>query len=149
MKRLLILFLLSSKLSYAQKWWTITKNDLLIVGVGFVGGGADAYNQRILHHKYGAGKPFWDYATSYKRKYKDFDNGDLRAAYPGSKTWLVMTTDGYHLTRAVDRFHSLFTIGITAYEWNEFKGWNRVLFIGKKVLLSGVSNRIAFNLIYK
>ena len=149
--KLLLTLLLFSQISYAQnkKWYSMSKNDLLIAGIGVIGGTADAYNQKILHRKYGAGKPFWDYSTSFKRKYKDFDKGDYRPAYIGSKTWLVMTTDGFHLTRAIDRFHQLLTVAIVAYEWNELKGWQRILFITKKIVISSISNRIAFSLQYK
>ncbi|RPD50072.1 hypothetical protein DNI29_04545 [Hymenobacter sediminis] len=61
---------------------------------------------RALHdtmtHSPGEGRPgewgpFWDSTTSWRLKYKDSDpaNGP---AFPGSTTWLVALTDGWHLT---------------------------------------------------
>ena len=83
----------------------------------------------------------------YKCKCNPNDRGgDDRPAYPGSKTWLVWTTDGFHLTRMVDKTFTLVSIGLTASEWNRFKGRQRALFIFKKIALSQLANKIAFNL---
>ena len=46
----------------------------------------------------------------------------MRAAYPGSKTWLVFTTDGYHLTRFIGRSADVATICISIGDsWKEIK----------------------------
>jgi hypothetical protein len=44
---------------------------------------------------------WWDARTSWKRKYKDYDGGDQSAAFPGSKGWLVLFTDFWHLADSV------------------------------------------------
>lgn len=45
--------------------------------------------------------PWWDARTSWKRKYKDYDAGDLRPRFPGAKSWLVMLTDFWHAADTV------------------------------------------------
>lgn len=41
---------------------------------------------------------FWDPDISYRRKYRAWPD-DRRPAYPGARTWLAWTTDGWHLTK--------------------------------------------------
>jgi len=41
--------------------------------------------------------PFFDNRSSWKFKYKNYDAGDLRARFFGSKTWAAMFTDFWHL----------------------------------------------------
>ena len=57
----------------------------------------------VLTHAEGANifeqlGPWWDARTSWKRKYWDYDSGDLRPRFWGSKTVLVALTDFWHLT---------------------------------------------------
>jgi hypothetical protein len=151
MKKLLFILLLAANSASAQKWYTITKSDVLLITSSAISGTADGYNQAIIHHHYGQGNQFWDNDSSWMNKYKCKCNpndrgGDASPAYPGSKTWLVWTTDGFHLTRMIDKTFTLVSIGITASEWNTFKGRQRALFIFKKILLSQLANKIAFNL---
>lgn len=40
---------------------------------------------------------FFDNRNSWKRKYKDYDSGDLRPRFLGSKTWAAFLTDFWHL----------------------------------------------------
>jgi hypothetical protein len=106
-------------------------------------------NQNLAHWRWGKGKPFWDVQTSWKNKYKDWDAGDKSARYWGSKTIFVAFTDGFHLTRMIDRSAMLLSVGISAAELNEYPKKDRWKVIAKKAFLSGISNRLAFNLIYK
>jgi hypothetical protein len=71
-------------------------------------GAADGVNQALMYQYGGfkktfpnANDQFWKPSLSGANKYK---NGDPRqgAAFPGSRTWLVFLTDGYHLTRFAD-----------------------------------------------
>jgi hypothetical protein len=133
----------------AQKWYKITKNDAAIITLGSVSGIADGVNQNLTHWRWGKGKYFWDVKTSWKNKYKDFDNGNTDARFFGSKTIFVGFTDGYHLTRMIDRSAMLLSVGISAGELKGYEKKDRWKVIAKKILLSGISNRIAFNLIYK
>ena len=100
----------------------LTKKDILVTALQFVSGFADGTNQAIVHHRLGAGNEFWDMKTSWKRKYKDFDNGDLRPRFFGSKTIFVAGTDGFHLTRAIQRTADIATICISVGDsWKDIK----------------------------
>jgi len=145
----LLLLKAPAKGQETQKWYKITKNDAAIIVLGAVSGTADGYNQLIVHRKYGQGNQFWDFKTSWKNKYEDWDGGNTDSRFFGSKTVFVAFTDGYHLTRMIDRSAMLLSVGISAGELKEYKKKDRWKVIVKKILLSGVSNRIAFNLIYK
>jgi hypothetical protein len=74
----------------------------------FLAGAADGVNQALMYQYEGFKKmfphsndQFWKPSLSGANKYK---NGDPRqgARFPGSKTYLVFLTDGYHLTRFTD-----------------------------------------------
>lgn len=108
----------------------------------FVAGSADGVNQALVHHYLGMGNRFWDFQTSWKNKYKDYDKGDLRPAFPGATSVAVCFTDGYHLTRMLDRTFSLGSIGFALAEKPTFKG------IVKKVIISSLVNRAGFLLFF-
>jgi len=116
---LLIFTLLVLRIEAQQKWYTITKRDIALYSCMAVSGTADGFNQAIIHHDYGKGRSFFDYEYSWKRKYKDPDNDDYRRAYIGSKSWLVWTTDAYHLTRAAD--HTAMVGGIVIASTSDLK----------------------------
>jgi hypothetical protein len=145
----IILAVILSNPSAAQKWYTITKNDVAIIALGAVSGAADGVNQNLAHWRWGTGKPFWDVQTSWKNKYKDWDGGNTDAAFWGSKTVFVAFTDGYHLTRMIDRSAMLLSVGISAGELSKYEKKDKWKVVLKKIVLSSLSNRIAFNLIYK
>jgi hypothetical protein len=145
---LTILFITIAATAMGQKWYSITKNDVAIMGLGVVSGIADGVNQNLTHWRWGKGKYFWDVRTSWKNKYKDWDGGNTDAAFFGSKTVFVAFTDGYHLTRMIDRSAMLLSIGISAGELKKYKKKDCWKLLAKKALLSGIINRIAFNIIY-
>jgi hypothetical protein len=150
MKILLTILLITiASTAMGQKWYSITKNDVAIMGLGIVSGVADGVNQNLTHWRWGKGKQFWDVKTSWKNKYKDWDAGNTDAAFFGSKTVFVAFTDGYHLTRMIDRSAMLLSIGISAGELKKYKKKDCWKLVTKKALLSGIINRIAFNIIYK
>jgi hypothetical protein len=133
----------------AQKWYKITKNDIAIISLGAISGSADGINQNLAHWRWGRGKEFWDVKTSWKNKYKDWDGGDKSARFWGSKTIFVGFTDGFHLTRMIDRSAMLISIGISAGELKDFDKKDQWKVVLKKTLLSALSNKIMFNIIYK
>jgi hypothetical protein len=133
----------------AQKWYSITENDIAIMSLGLVSGSADGLNQLIVHRKFGEGKQFWDFKVSWKNKYADWDGGNKEPRFLGSKTIFVGVTDGFHLTRMIDRAGMLVSVGIGAGELNKYPKKDRWKVVLKKMAISGISNRIAFNLIYK
>lgn len=132
----------------AQNWIKLSKNDIAIYSLQFVAGAADGTNQAIIHHGLGAGNKFWDQSVSWKNKYRDFDNGDTRAAFPGSKTIFVAFTDGFHLTRFIDRSCTLASIVISVGEWRQYPKKDRWKVLLKKAILSAAANRAGFYLTY-
>lgn len=50
----------------------------------------------------GANKWYWNPVYSWTNKYKN-GNKEEGARFPGSTTWLVWLTDGYHLFRTLER----------------------------------------------
>ena len=147
--RLLVLLLFISHTATAQKKWTaVNRNDILVYSFMTASGAADGVNQAIIHHEYGLNNQFWDYAKSWKNKYKDFDAGDKRAAFLGSKTIFVGFTDGFHLTRMIDKGFTLAAISISAYDLKLYKKKDRWKVVAKKLVISTLLNRIAFALTY-
>jgi hypothetical protein len=118
-----------------------SKNDKWIYACEFISGCADGVNQADAAWHIGKGNRFWDYRISFTNKYKDFPT-DKRAAYLGSKGLLAWTTDGYHLTRFIDRSFQLGAIGFSLTEKNN---WKQII---KKVIVSVIINRAGFCLWY-
>jgi hypothetical protein len=57
------------------------------------------FNYHLYQRRWPDADPRWaNPKVSAVNKYRDWPH-DTRAAYPGSKTWLVWTTDKYHLNR--------------------------------------------------
>ena len=147
--RLLVLLLFISQQATAQKKWTaISRNDIVIYSLMTVSGAADGVNQAIIHHELGRGNQFWDYAKSWKNKYRNFDAGDERAAFFGSKSIFVGFTDAFHLTRLIDRGCTLAAITVSAGELKQFKKKDRWKVVVKKLMISTLLNRLAFGLTY-
>ena len=120
----------------------VEKKDLWVYGAQLIAGAADGMNQALVYHGALKGHPFWDYSTSWKRKYKNYDAGDLRPRFPGSKTWLVGITDGNHLTRMINRSFTTFSIAIAM---SEHDPWYELV---KEAIFSSIINRIGFTYMY-
>lgn len=148
MKLLAILLLVTPLVHGQKKWTSINRNDIIIYACMTVSGAADGVNQAIIHHELGRGSQFWDYAKSWKNKYKDFDAGDDRAAFPGSKGIFVGFTDAFHLTRMIDRGCTLACISISTFELKQYKKKDRWKVIAKKAVISTLLNRLTFALTY-
>lgn len=142
-----LLLLISSLKAQDAKWYKITKNDLVIMSFEAVSGAADGVNQAVVFHKLGADDPFWDFKTSWQRKYKDWPN-DKSEAFPFSKTLLVGLTDGYHMTRMVGRWSNFVAIGISFSELKSYPKGDRWKVIAKKAVLSYIANRGTFTIVY-
>ena len=118
------------------------KKDFAMYACQFLSGSADGVNQAVVHHYLGIGNSFWDFQTSWKNKYRNYDKGDLRPAFCGAKSVTVCLTDGFHLTRAIDRTFTTGSIAIALSETNSFKQ------IVKKVILGSLINRAGFVLFF-
>jgi len=121
---------------------TQLKKDIAMYTCQFLAGSADGVNQAVVHHYLGMGNKFWDFQTSWKNKYRNYDKGDLRAAFFGSKSITVCFTDGFHLTRAIDRTFTTGSIAIALSEKNSLKQ------IVKKVIIFSLINRAGFVLFF-
>lgn len=83
-----------------------TQQLILTSGLLFISGFSDGTSE-VLKIKYesfkrvfpNANDQFWDYEISWINKYKH--GNPPEAAFPGSKTTFVWTTDGYHLMRMI------------------------------------------------
>ncbi len=148
MKLFVLLLLLNLSVSAQKKWTHVTKNDIFVYSCMAVSGAADGVNQAIVHHEFGRTNKFWDYETSWKNKYRNIDEGDKRGAFFGSKSIFVAFTDGFHLTRFIDRTFTLTALCISASELKEYKKRDRWKVIVKKAVFSTLSNRLAFDLTF-
>lgn len=45
---------------------------------------------------------WWNPEVSWKNKYRDYDSGDTREAYLGSRSLLVWRTDAWHLAQTIE-----------------------------------------------
>jgi hypothetical protein len=152
MRKTVLFFLSITTLSVTaqKKWYSFTKNDVAIYSGMAISGTADGFNQAIVHHEFGINRPFTDYATSWQRKYKDEPHGDYSRAYIGSKSWLVWTTDAFHLTRAIDHLSMATSILIASGDLKHYAKKDRwkVLLIKKgliPIILRGMFFDIFFN----
>jgi hypothetical protein len=148
----MLLFLLVTT-EAQQQWWKPTKRETMSYVAFSLSGVANGFNQAIEHHNYGMGNDFVDISRSYKRKYKNYDAGDLREAYWGSKTFLVWTTDAFHLTNMIDR--GFMATGIVLNTWDiksELKQYNKKdrwkVIVFKKLLVPLILQHVAFEITY-
>jgi len=133
----------------AQQWWKPTKREAIGYGFFALSGVANGFNQAIEHHSYGIGNPYIDITKSFKRKYKDYDAGNFNAAYFGSKTFFVWTTDAFHLSNTLEK--GFLATGIVFDTWDlkselkQYKKkdrWKVIVF--KKILLPLLIQNLAF-----
>ena len=118
-------------------------NDIAIIASQLSAGFFRGWNEAIKSGHWGTGK-FWDDEISWKNKYKDYDGGDLRAAFPGSKGIFVFATDGYHLTNFGQNVSNL-TTAVFMLGSKDGRNWKTIT---KKIIIAAASNAVAFNLSY-
>jgi len=121
-----------------------TGNDYIIAGLQLISGFAMGWHESIQAGHWGRSHQFWDNSISWKNKYKDYDNGDTKAKFIGSKTVFVGFTDGYHLTNLISNTANIATLSF-AIGGKEKRNWK---VIAKKVLIAAAANRAAFHLSY-
>lgn len=98
----------------------------------------------ILTHQAGANVfevlgPWWDARTSWKRKYRDYDAGDLRPRFWGSTGPLVLLTDFWHLADAVyltTYYSAAFALGVALASGSVW--WFPVALAGQKLYFGAV-----------
>jgi hypothetical protein len=150
---LIVIFTISSLRSCAQpSLFKPSKKELISYGLYAASGSAKAFRDGSLDHRLSGS--FWDNRISWKNKYKDFDAGDTRAAFPGSKTWLVSFTDGRHLMESLNV--AFLATGTAVNIWDlrqEIQGMKpgkKILFILiKKIIYPTIVRTISFEFTYK
>lgn len=124
-----------------QKFKLFTKNDQLLILTSLGRGYMRGWREAIQANHWGTGQ-FWDNRVSWKNKYKA-DGHTPR--FPGSTTWAVGITDGYHLTNVGV---TVFDAGILITALMSKDGWEWKT-IAKKMLLSIGSESLAFYIAYE
>ena len=137
-----------------QKWWMPTNREWVSYSLYTISGIAHGYHDAIVFHHYGKGKSFCDINLSFKRKYRNFDKGDLREAYPGSKTFLVWTTDATHLSNLIDISNVTFATAINFSNIKEEltkypKNKRLLVFLLKKIMYPTLFRAGAFETTWK
>lgn len=127
------------------QWFIPTKRDF--IGYGLIAGSGVSYgiNQAVNYHKFGEGNPFIDINISWKNKYKDYNGGDLRPAYLGSKTWLAWTTDLNHLSATANH---LFLAG-GVYFLSDIKGMKWYAVLVRKIIYPAIIRGVSFEFTFK
>ena len=94
---------------------------------------------------------WWDASVSWKNKYRDYDRGDTRARFPGSKTILVAFTDAWHLFDNLAHLLVIITsvtagvaVALQSHEANALL-WGRAALVGLAQFASLVT---AFHIAY-
>lgn len=126
------------------------KKDIPSLAAIFVAGMADGLNQTLEFH-YGtfkhvfpkANDEYWNPQISWTNKYKNNNSAD-GPKYFGSTSFLVWTTDGYHMTRFVEDAGLMSSIVLRINVYEKRKWWYYVI----EGAGYWVINRAGFVLVY-
>lgn len=91
---------------------------------------------------FGNGDGWWE-ANSWKRKYKDYDGGDHREAYIGSKSILAWTTDADHFFPAVQK--ACLVSGTASLTIGEKLTWKTVKRLAVGWIVYGMTSHSTYN----
>lgn len=116
----------------------ITKNDLWIMALQVIAGGADGMREQVLYHpnELFAQHPFlnrqwWDSRISWTNK-------------DHQSKWLVSLSDANHFFKSVYTYADLVSIGLSAAEIKNFSWKNAV----KKIVMGVVARKVGFYTVY-
>lgn len=91
----------------------ILKSILIVGALAALSGAAKAVKDTVSHHyatsvfaKLG-NEQYWNADVSWKNKYKDYNNANIKPRFVMATTWLVSLTDAWHL---FDMLHRVFLI---------------------------------------
>jgi hypothetical protein len=92
----------------------------------------------------GKGELFWNPKLSWRNKYKGGDP-ELGPAYPGATTWLVSTTDAWHLLKTLMMacYHLAILIGLVWYY-----RWPKWLLLAAPLPLNAAVFGLAFTIMF-
>ena len=146
MKTLLIILPFLCLTTSAQPFKGYLKRNAVSLSCMVLAGGFDGFNE-VLDFDYPAFKrafpnandQFWNPDISWRNKWKD-GNPDLGRKFPGSTTILVWTTDGYHLTRTLNK--TCIMTGIAFKIGHKQKWW----MYGVDFISHSIAYSVGFNL---
>ena len=110
---LIIILFCSLNLSAQKKWRNYIVLGTSTLAAGMLDGSTESlsfhYNNGVKPHFTSINDQYWNPAISWTNKYK---NGDVNQGekFTGSTSFLVFTTDGYHLLRTLRKTADDFTI---------------------------------------
>ena len=107
----------------------------------FIAGVADGIGDNLQYH-YDGNHHYWQPEISWRNKYKNGDPAQGRK-FPGSTTWLVWTTDGWHLMKMIRNTTTVATIVLS---FGERKKWYYYLM---DAAILQVVNRVGFAVGYR
>jgi hypothetical protein len=153
----ILLFLM---LPFFGKSQFLTKKEIIQTSLVFASGFVDGIEETLkFNYKSfkavhpSANDQFWNPKYSWINKYKNYSQSNKEEAYFLSKTALVWTTDGYHLTRFASNTIVLTAVAISVSDIREFKGKKLLLVMGKRILLMtvarGLGQYCSYKLIYE
>jgi len=131
--KLIVLFLLFSKFTVSQSF--SFKKEFPSIATMYLAGVSDGTAETLKFHYsdfkrvFPSSNPnYWDMKISWKNKYKnqDYNQGPK---FFGSTTFLVWTTDGYHMSRFAKNTMFVTTILIHPKEKKKFKNYLLDVFI--------------------
>ena len=146
MKTLLIILPFLCLTTSAQPFKGYLKRNAVSLSCMVLAGGFDGFNE-VLDFDYPAFKrafpnandQFWNPDISWQNKWQD-GNPDLGRKFPGSTTIFVWTTDGYHLTRTLNK--TCIMAGIAFKIGHKQKWW----MYGVDFISHSIAYSIGFNL---
>jgi len=143
MKAVLLLMCLWSLEVCGQIDW---KREIKPFSAFFLAGVAEGTAETLKWHynqfPESANPDYWNPELSWTRKYKNGDSAQGEAFF-GSTTFLVWTTDGYHLARTVRNVSAMFGILLTP----DMKGQRWYIYVIKAMMYS-VAYTSGFHLSY-
>jgi len=111
---------------------------------------------RVLNNRYpefkqtipGATDQFWNPEYSWKNKYMDYDNGDMRPKYFGSKTFLIWTTDGRNLSATMQKVFLIGIIPLNPMDKNKSKFFRYVIEPSGYIIIENLGFIVVNDLIF-
>jgi len=123
-KIVLILLISLSSSTYGQKY--SFKKEWPTLATIYLSGVFDGTSETLTHHYMefykvfpNANQQYWNPTYSWRKKYKD-GNYNLEPKYLGSTSFLVWTTDGYHMLRFS---RNMMIVGTFLLHPREKKNW--------------------------
>ena len=125
------------------------RKDIPSLSLGFVAGIADGGAESLKFHydqvdaRFNLNDSYWNPAVSWRNKYSR-GLSTMGPKFPGSTTYLVWTTDGYHMLRSVRNM--TITGAIVLHPWSKKKWYWYVLELVGHAVVYNLGFTIGYNL---